>query len=61
MLVIAPKTLLWQWQDEINHLLDMPSAVWNGKEWVDENGIRYPVNGEATIKMPKKAGIISKV
>lgn len=61
VLVIAPKTLLWQWQDEINHLLDMPSAVWNGKEWVDENGIRYPVNGEAAIKKcPRRVGIISQ-
>lgn len=61
VLVIAPKTLLWQWQDEINHLLDMPSAVWNGKEWVDENGIRYPSKGDASIKdCPRRVGIISQ-
>jgi hypothetical protein len=34
--------LIWQWQDEMKNLLDMPSAVWNGRQWVDENGIDYP-------------------
>jgi len=38
ILIIVPKTLLWQWQDEMLNLLDVPSAVWNGKEWIDENG-----------------------
>jgi len=61
ILVIAPKTLLWQWQDEMLNLLDMPSAVWNGREWVDENGIRYPANGDAAIKKcPRRVGIISQ-
>jgi superfamily II DNA or RNA helicase len=61
ILIIAPKTLLWQWQDEMLSLLDMPSAVWNGREWVDENGIRYPANGDAAIKKcPRRVGIISQ-
>ena len=30
VIVLAPKTLLWQWQGELRELLDMPSAVWNG-------------------------------
>ena len=61
VLVIVPKTLLWQWQEEINNLLDMPSAVWNGREWIDENGIRYPSKGESSIKeCPRRVGIISQ-
>jgi len=61
ILVIVPKTLLWQWQDELLNLLDMPSAVWNGREWVDENGIRYPANGDGAIKKcPRRVGIISQ-
>ncbi|MFS0598606.1 phospholipase D-like domain-containing anti-phage protein [Peribacillus frigoritolerans] len=61
VLVIVPKTLLWQWQEEINQLLDMPSAVWNGKEWIDENGIRYPSKGDISIKdCPRRVGIISQ-
>lgn len=61
VLIIVPKTLLWQWQDEINTLLDMPSAVWNGREWVDENGIKYPSSSNAAIKRcPRRVGIISQ-
>lgn len=61
VLIIVPKPLLWQWQDEMNNLLDMPSAVWNGKQWIDENGIEYPYNGSAGIKKcPRRVGIISQ-
>lgn len=60
ILILAPKTLLWQWQTEMRDLLDMPSAVWNGRQWVDENGLLYPSNGEDDIlKCPRKVGIIS--
>jgi superfamily II DNA or RNA helicase len=61
ILVIAPKTLLWQWQEELQTLLDFPSAVWNGKSWVDENGIEYPSSGpEGIRKCPRRLGIISQ-
>lgn len=61
VLIIVPKTLLWQWQDEINTLLDMPSAVWTGREWVDENGVKYPsVGSEGIKKCPRRVGIISQ-
>jgi len=61
ILVIVPKTLLWQWQDEMYTLLDMPSAVWTGKEWVDENGIKYPSIGDESIKKcPRRIGIVSQ-
>lgn len=61
ILIIAPKTLLWQWQEELLNLLDMPSAVWNGRCWVDENKIEYPVKEEnALTKCPRRVGIISQ-
>ncbi|MDX1260711.1 phospholipase D-like domain-containing anti-phage protein [Exiguobacterium sp. K1] len=61
ILVIVPKTLLWQWQDELNTLLNIPSAVWNGKEWVDENKFNYPNKGVEDIKAcPRKIGIVSQ-
>ncbi|MBT2667304.1 DEAD/DEAH box helicase family protein [Bacillus sp. ISL-4] len=61
ILVIVPKTLLWQWQDELKTLLKIPSAVWNGKEWVDENGFNYPNRGNEDVKKcPRKIGIISQ-
>lgn len=60
ILVLAPKTLIWQWQDELRNLLDMPSAVWDGKKWVDENGIEYPSTGPESVRnCPRKVGIVS--
>jgi len=61
ILIIAPKTLLWQWQEELLNLLDMPSAVWNGRCWVDENKIEHPNRDEkALTKCPRRVGIISQ-
>ena len=60
VLVICPKTLLWQWQAEMLDLLDMPAAVWNGRQWVDEHGIEYPVEGATGIrKCPRRVGVVS--
>jgi hypothetical protein len=59
VLVLAPKTLLWQWQDELLELLDVPSAVWTGKNWVDENEVEYPAIGpEGIKKCPRRVGIV---
>ncbi|MCP5501876.1 MAG: DEAD/DEAH box helicase family protein [Leptospiraceae bacterium] len=61
VLVIAPKTLLKQWQEEFRSLLDAPSAIWTGKNWVDEMGIEYEKKGHAGIKnCPRKIGIVSQ-
>lgn len=61
ILVICPKTLLLQWQDEMRDLLDMPSAVWDGRRWVNELGIEYPDFGPQGIrKCPRRVGIISR-
>lgn len=60
ILVICPKTLLWQWQGEMRDLLSMPSAVWDGRNWIDENGIEHPSTGPESIrKCPRKVGIVS--
>ena len=54
------KTLLGQWQGELRELLDMPSALWNGRQWVDENGLEYPVWGaEGIKKCPRRVGLVS--
>jgi hypothetical protein len=61
VLIIVPKTLVWQWQDELHTMLDMPSAVWTGKAWVDEYGIEHPVAGpQGILKCPRRAGIVSQ-
>ena len=61
VLVIAPKPLTLQWQDELMELLDMPSAIWTGKSWLDEQGISWPSTGpENILKCPRKLGIVSQ-
>lgn len=57
ILIIVPKTLIFQWQNELKDLLDLPSAVWNGKYWIDDRGITYFL---AINKCPRKIGIISQ-
>ncbi|MDR3576900.1 MAG: helicase-related protein [Anaerolineaceae bacterium] len=60
ILIICPKTIIWQWQAEMKDLLDMPSAVWDGRRWVDEREIEYPLNGVESIrKCPRRVGIVS--
>jgi superfamily II DNA or RNA helicase len=59
VLILTPKALVWQWQDELKELLDMPSAVWTGKQWVDENEIEYPAIGPQSIRQcPRRVGIV---
>lgn len=61
VLILAPKNLLWQWQEEMKNLLDMPCAVWTGKEWIDENEIAHPTKGPEGIKnCPRRVGLVSQ-
>jgi len=61
ILIIVPKTLTYQWQDELKTLLDMPSAVWTGRGWIDENGYEYPADGiRSILKCPRRVGIVSQ-
>lgn len=60
VLVLAPKPLLRQWQDELDTLLGLPSAIWDGRQWVDERGIEYPASGDDAIRRcPRRIGIVS--
>ena len=60
VLILAPKTLLQQWQDELDTLLGLPSAVWDGRQWVDERGIEHPASSEDAIRRcPRRVGIVS--
>jgi ERCC4-related helicase len=61
VLVIAPKPLVLQWQGELKDLVGIPSAIWNGRYWIDENGLEYPSKGAESIKnCPRRIGIISQ-
>ena len=44
-----------------NHMLDMPSAVWTGKCWRDENGFDYICDSvRGILKCPRRVGIVSQ-
>ena len=61
ILIIVPKTLLEQWQDELKEKLDIPTAIWTGKCWRDENGFDYASESvKGILKCPRKIGIISQ-
>jgi hypothetical protein len=61
ILVLAPKPLLQQWQDELMELLLLPSARWNGRAWVDENDLEYPSEGVKSLsKCPRRIGLVSQ-
>ncbi len=61
ILVLAPKPLLQQWQDELMELLLLPSARWNGRAWVDENDLEYPSEGVKSLgRCPRRIGLVSQ-
>lgn len=61
ILVLAPKPLLQQWQDELMELLHLPSARWNGRAWVDENDLEHPSEGAKSLgNCPRRLGLVSQ-
>lgn len=61
ILVLAPKPLLQQWQDELMKFLQLPSARWDGRAWVDENDLEYPSEGAKSLgKCPRRIGLVSQ-
>jgi len=61
ILVLAPKPVLQQWQDELMELLALPSARWNGRAWVDENDVEHAAEGIRGLpKCPRRIGLVSQ-
>lgn len=61
VLIVVPKTLLWQWQEEMNTLLHLPSAVWDGRRWIDEQGVKHLAAGpEQLRRCPRRVGLVSQ-
>jgi superfamily II DNA or RNA helicase len=42
VLILAPKNLCQQWQDELNNMLAAPSARWDRGRWIAEDGSVWP-------------------
>ena len=60
VLVLAPKPLVGQWQGELDTLLGLPSAVWDGRQWVDERGVEHPgIGPQSILRCPRRIGIVS--
>lgn len=63
VLILAPATLIWQWQEELEDKLGVPAAVWSTQKkcWVD--GERRPLTqkGDPTLvaRCPWRIGIVS--
>ena len=61
ILVLAPKPLLQQWQGEMMELLQLPSARWTGRAWIDENELEYPSEGVRSLgQCPRRIGLVSQ-
>ena len=60
ILVLVPKPLQLQWQGELWNLLEFPSAIWNGRQWIDEQGIAHAELGlDGLHRCPRRVGIVS--
>ena len=59
ILVIAPKTLLAQWQEELLLKLAVPSARWDSGGWLTERDEFHPALPDKATNCPRKIGIVS--
>jgi hypothetical protein len=54
VLVLAPKNLLLQWQEELDRMLAVPTARWVDGRWVTEDGAVWPSPPDAC---PRRIGL----
>lgn len=63
VLILAPATLIWQWQDELEDKLGIPAAVWSTQKkcWLDSERRPLTQRGdpELVAKCPWRTGIVS--
>lgn len=59
IIIMAPKTLLEQWQEELWLKLAVPSARWEGGGWVTERDEFHPALPDKSANCPRKIGIVS--
>lgn len=63
VLILAPATLIWQWQEELEDKLGIPAAVWSTQKkcWLDSERRPLTQKGDPTFvaKCPWRIGIVS--
>jgi superfamily II DNA or RNA helicase len=59
ILIMAPKPLLEQWQEELLQKLAIPSARWENGGWVTERDEFHPALPGKVTNCPRKIGIVS--
>ena len=63
VLILAPATLIWQWQEEIEDKLGIPAAVWSTQKkcWLDGEHRPLTQRGDPALvaKCPWRIGIMS--
>ncbi|MCE2854045.1 MAG: phospholipase D-like domain-containing protein [Chloroflexaceae bacterium] len=57
ILIICPRTLTKQWQNELSEKMGVPSAIWEANCWYDEQdrALRVPIT-----QCPRRVGIVSQ-
>ncbi len=63
VLILAPATLVWQWQEELEDKLGIPAAVWSTQKkcWLDaeRRALTQRDDPEFAAKCPWRIGIVS--
>jgi len=59
ILILAPKPLLPQWQEELMSKLSAPSARWENGGWITERDEFHPALPEKLTNCPRKIGLVS--
>ena len=58
VLILAPKAVVSQWQEEMIDKLAAPSALWTGRGWLTERDEFHPATEEDVLNCPRKIAII---
>ena len=58
VLIIAPKAVVSQWQDELLDKLAAPSALWTGRGWLTERDEFHPSTETDVLNCPRKIAIV---
>ena len=59
ILIMVPKTLTTQWQEELWLKLTVPSARWEAGGWITERDEFHPALPGKAVNCPRKIGIVS--